>query len=158
MNTSGEWGIMGNYINTLVSWVPSKYHKSCYSQLDKTHFIAVVRKVNYRVSLESLCFFLAKRGLLFILLYFILVLAWLERALLLIACLLACLLTYILVENIICGSCLYKNPGTCIIGLNLKSKNAKWKRRIQNSCPFPLIEVLPHMWIEGKKGWHQDYL
>lgn len=77
---------MGNYINTLVSWVPSKYHKSCYSQLDKTHFRAVVRKVNYKVSLQSLCFFLAKGGLFFILLYFVLALAWLERALLLTCC------------------------------------------------------------------------
>lgn len=36
---------MGNYINTLVSWVPSKYLRSCCWQLDKTYFRAVVRKV-----------------------------------------------------------------------------------------------------------------
>lgn len=77
---------MGNYINTLVSWIPSKYHKSRYSQLDKIHFRAVVRKVNHEVSLQSLCFFLARRGLFFISLYFVQVLAWLEGALLLTCC------------------------------------------------------------------------
>lgn len=79
---------MGNYINTLISWVPSKYHESHYSQLDKIYFRAVVRKVNHKVLLQSLCFFLAKkkRGLFFILLYFVLVLAWLERASLLTCC------------------------------------------------------------------------
>lgn len=74
---------MGNYINTLVSWIPSKYRKSRYLQLDKIHFRAVVTKVNHEVSLQSLCFILVRRGLFFISPYFVQVLAWLERALLL---------------------------------------------------------------------------
>lgn len=95
---------MGNYINILVSWVPSKYHKSGYSRLDKIHFRAVVRKVNYKILLQSLCFFLVKRPVLYFTLF---------------------CSGFSLSGEGIAAYCLYIIPETCSIGLNQECKALK---------------------------------
>lgn len=104
---------MGNYIKTPISRVPSKYHKSRRSHLDKIHFRAVVRKVNHKGSVQRLCLLSGKKRPVFYFTSFCSGFSMTGE----------CLYTaYILaVQSIICGSCLDINPETYNIGLDLKN-------------------------------------